>query len=197
MSDTPVGPGSWQASDGKWYRAEQAPNVQQPPPGWMQQGPQGAASMGVPGPLASWGERAVAYLIDAAILFVGFIAVAIVAAVLGVAVDFIGALVGMVGYLAIFGAGLYFMYMQGVTGASPGKKLTGLRVVGVQTGQPIGGGLGIVRYFAHIVDAMICYLGFLLPLFDEKRQTIGDKIIGTVVTTNAPKQSFGPELFTI
>lgn len=152
---------------------------------------------GVPGPLASWGERVIAYLIDTAILFVGWIAVFIVAAIFGAVVDVLGALVGIVGYVVVIGASFYFMYMQGVTGASPGKRLTGLRVVGEQTGVPIGGGLGIVRYFAHIVDALICYIGFLFPLWDAKRQTLADKIMTTVVTTSAPKQSFGPELFKI
>lgn len=31
MTDTSQGPGSWQASDGKWYPAEQHPGVQPPP----------------------------------------------------------------------------------------------------------------------------------------------------------------------
>lgn len=196
MSDTPVGPGSWQASDGKWYRAEQAPWAQAPFP-QNPYGMSGGTTTGGPGSLASWGERVLATLIAAAILFVGFLAIAVTSAILGAVVDVLGLLVGLVGYLAVTAASFYFMYMQGVTGATPGKKLTGLRVLGVQTGRPIGGGLGIVRNFAHVVDALICYIGFLFPLWDEKRQTIGDKIMGTVVTSNEPKQSFGPDIFTI
>lgn len=153
--------------------------------------------MGVQPPLASWGERVVAYLIDSALLFAGFAVVLLVSATLGAVVDVIGVLVAVLGYLAVIGANFYFMYMQGVTGASPGKKLTGLRVVGVQTGQPIGGGRGIVRSFAHLVDSLICNIGFLFPLWDEKRQTLGDKIMNTVVISRQPKQPFGPGLFTI
>ena len=192
MSDTPVGPGSWQASDGKWYPEEQAPGATPPPspaPGAA------GAPQGVPGPLASWGQRAIAFLIDAAIVFVGFILVIIVAGILGAIVDVIGVLVGLVGYLGLFGALIYFMYMQGETGASPGKKLTGLSVVGIQSGQPIGGGLGIVRYIAHFLDGLICNLGYLLPLVDEKNQTIADKVMSTVVVTGRPKQDFGPDIF--
>lgn len=192
MSDTPVGPGSWQASDGKWYPAEQAPGAVPAP------GPAGAAAAsGLPGPLASWGERAIAYLIDMAILLGGFVVVILVSAIAGAVVDVLGVLLGLVGYLVVTAAGFYFFYMQGVTGASPGKKLTGLRVVGTQTGAPIGGGLGIVRYLAHFLDALICYIGFLLPLWDAKRQTIADKVMNTVVTTGHAKESFGPELLKV
>jgi hypothetical protein len=38
MSDTPQGPGWWQASDGKWYAPETAPGA--PQPGFSQPGPQ-------------------------------------------------------------------------------------------------------------------------------------------------------------
>ena len=35
-------------------------------------------------------------------------------------------------------------------------------------------------FAAHGVDAIICYVGFLFPLWDAKRQTIADKIMSTV-----------------
>ena len=196
MSDTPAGPGSWQASDGKWYRAEQRPGAQPPPPPGAP-GFQHGSPPGVQAPLASWGERVVAYLIDGAILFAGFLVVFVVAAVFGAIVDFFGALIAFFGYLAVTGASFYFLYMQGATGASPGKRLTGLRVVGEHTGQPIGGRLGIVRGLAHVVDSLICSIGYLLPLWDAKRQTIADKIMNTVVIANQPKQPLGPEVFTV
>jgi uncharacterized RDD family membrane protein YckC len=203
MSDVPVGPGSWQASDGKWYPAEQAPGATPPPPpgyGGMPPapglgGPPPGMAYGSPGPLATWGQRVIAYLVDALILTVGWIAVAIAGAVFGAIVDVLGVLVTLVGYLGMFAVSLYFFYMTGAVGASPGKKLMGLKVVGIRTGQPIGGGLGIVRYLAHIVDALVCYLGFLLPLVDKQRQTIADKIMSTVVLADQPKQEFGPDLF--
>lgn len=50
-----------------------------------------------------------------------------------------------------------------------------------QTGQPIGVLMAFVRDICHFVDGVICYIGFLFPLWDAKRQTIADKIIGTVV----------------
>ena len=71
----------------------------------------------------------------------------------------------------------------GTTGQSYGKKIAGTRLILEATGQPPGGGLGIGRFFVHILDALPCYLGFLWPLWDSKRQTFADKILKTVVVT--------------
>lgn len=72
-------------------------------------------------------------------------------------------------------------YRQGTTGSSLGKTVMKIKLVSEKTGQPIGFGLAIVRDIAHIVDAIICFIGFLFPLWDAKRQTLADKIMTTVV----------------
>ena len=72
-------------------------------------------------------------------------------------------------------------YRQGTTGSSLGKSVMKVKVVSETTGQPIGFGMSVVRQVAHIVDAIICYIGFLFPLWDAKRQTLADKIMTTVV----------------
>ena len=71
-------------------------------------------------------------------------------------------------------------YRQGTTGSSIGKGIMKFKVVSEKTGQPIGFGLSIVRQLAHIVDGIICYIGYLFPLWDAKRQTLADKIMTTV-----------------
>jgi serine/threonine-protein kinase len=71
-------------------------------------------------------------------------------------------------------------YKQGRTGSSIGKSSMKFKVVSEATGQPIGVGMSLVRQLAHVIDAAICYIGFLFPLWDAKRQTIADKIVGTV-----------------
>ena len=71
-------------------------------------------------------------------------------------------------------------YRQGTTGSSIGKWIMKFKVVSEKTGQPIGFGMSIVRQIAHIVDAIICYIGYLFPLWDQKRQTLADKIMTTV-----------------
>jgi uncharacterized RDD family membrane protein YckC len=53
-------------------------------------------------------------------------------------------------------------------------------VVSEKDGRPIGFLMSIVRQIAHLVDSLICYIGYLFPLWDRKRQTIADKIVSTV-----------------
>ena len=61
-------------------------------------------------------------------------------------------------------------------------KQMGIRLLRESDGQPVGGGLGIARYFVHIVDGVPCIpLGYLWPLWDPKKQTFTDKIFSYVV----------------
>lgn len=194
MSDVAQGPGWWQASDGKWYPPEQAapqgppagfPPPAGPPAGYGQPAGYGAPAMGAPGAgagqLAEWPERALAGLID---LF----AIGIFANIVSFAISStLGSLLSLIG-LAF---AIYNAFLNGSTGRSVGKRIVGLKVVSEQTGQPIGGGLGVVRWIAHFVDSIICLVGWLFPLWDSKKQTIADKIMKTVVLTGQPKDSFG------
>jgi uncharacterized RDD family membrane protein YckC len=61
----------------------------------------------------------------------------------------------------------------------------GIKLVDERTGQPIGPGMSFVRDLAHTLDGFF-YLGYLWPLWDDKRQTFADKILSTVVV-EAPK----------
>ncbi|MFI5775734.1 RDD family protein [Nocardia sp. NPDC051570] len=92
----------------------------------------------------------------------------------GVALMFAGALVALVG-------GLYLLYREGVTGQTPGKKVLGIKLIREADGQTIGFGMSIVRRICHVVDGLPCYLGYLWPLWDDKRQTFADKILHTIV----------------
>jgi len=97
--------------------------------------------------------------------------------------------------VAAHNAGIYFVfllagiavtaynrwYQAGKTGQSWGKKVLNMSLIGEQTGQPIGPGKAFLRDICHIVDSVICYIGFLFPLWDAKRQTLADKIMQTVV----------------
>ena len=71
-------------------------------------------------------------------------------------------------------------YRQGRTGRSIGKSLLGFVVLSEKTWQPVGFGRSVVRQLAHIVDAIPCWVGFLFPLWDSKRQTLADKMMSTV-----------------
>ena len=73
-----------------------------------------------------------------------------------------------------------FGYRQGKTGQSIGKSVMKFKVISEKTWQPIGFWLSLVRQIAHNVDQLICYIGYLFPLWDDKRQTIADKLMNTV-----------------
>jgi uncharacterized RDD family membrane protein YckC len=78
-------------------------------------------------------------------------------------------------------------YRQGTTGSSVGKSMMKFKVISEKTGQPIGFVMSIVRQLAHIVDSAICYIGYLFPLWDAKRQTLADKIMTTVCVPLNPQ----------
>jgi uncharacterized RDD family membrane protein YckC len=84
----------------------------------------------------------------------------------------------LVGWIYLF---WNYGYRQGTTGSSVGKSVLRIKVVSEVTGQPIGFGMSVVRQIAHFIDAIICFIGFLFPLWDAKRQTLADKIMTTVV----------------
>ena len=73
-----------------------------------------------------------------------------------------------------------FCYRQGKTGQSIGKSVLKFKVISEKTWQPIGFWLSLVRQIVHYIDQLICYVGYLFPLWDDKRQTIADKLMSTV-----------------
>jgi uncharacterized RDD family membrane protein YckC len=134
----------------------------------------------VAGNYADWPKRAYAFLID---YFGAYLLAAIVYYWVSTG---LGALLS----LAALAWGVYNAYLAGQTGQSYGKKTAGTRLILEATGAPPGGGMGIGRFFLHILDFIpFCIpIGFLWPLWDSKRQTFADKILKTVVvTTDGPR----------
>lgn len=130
----------------------------------------GGNTMTSASPYASWIQRVGAYLIDVApiiILEVIFSRILVV---------YVLVLIASLGW-TIYNR----WYQAGTTGQSLGKKLLNLRLVSEETGQPIGMLMAFVRDICHIIDSVICFIGYLFPLWDSKRQTIADKIVKTVV----------------
>jgi uncharacterized RDD family membrane protein YckC len=133
---------------------------------------------------ASWLQRVGAYLVDAVVV----VPFALLAAFLGQSTDPVTGLPTLNAMYFVFIAlalvlnGYNRWYQAGRTGQSWGRKALGVRLVGEQTGQPIGPLLAFARDLAHFVDSIICYVGFLFPLWDAKRQTLADKLVKTVVT---------------
>ncbi len=94
-------------------------------------------------------------------------------------------LIGSVIMLAAFGWTIYNRWITaGRTGQSLGKRVTKISLISEATGQPIGALNAFLRDLVHILDA-IAYVGYLWPLWDEKRQTFSDKIMKTIVVRAA------------
>jgi len=152
---------------------------QQPPP-YGAPAAYGQPSWDAPptGDYASWLQRVGGYLLDALVMLPFYILVGIGAAVGGGG----GAALTVVGYLGAVIFGIWNqIFRQGKTGQSLGKEWVGITLLSERDGQPIGPGMTFVRALAHIVDALPCYIGFLWPLWDKKRQTFADKLCKTVV----------------
>lgn len=157
------------------------------------------------GPLADWGTRVAASLIDSLVQLIGGIpyVLGIVLFVIGApkpgldstgtqfeyarpdtgntGLMVVGGLLFVIGFLAALGLQIWNRaFKQGRTGQSIGKKVMGIRLVDEHSGQPIGAGMAFVRDLAHALDGAV-YIGYLWPLWDDKRQTFADKILNTVV----------------
>lgn len=185
---------------------EQTGQEQQPPPPQQQQpsyppppagydapppayggAPGGYAQVEPPGwymghKLANWPQRVGAFLIDYLVIVVP----------IGIAVALVspgrneqssgGALVAGLLYLIGLGVWIYNRwFMAGRTGQSWGKQALGIKLLRMDNGQPIGGGLAFARDITHIIDGLPCYIGYLWPIWDNRRQTFADKIVSTVV----------------
>jgi uncharacterized RDD family membrane protein YckC len=142
----------------------------------------GTAPMGPP--LASWGQRVGAYLIDGligtGILLAGFL----LGAILGTVSDALRVFFIVVGVVATIVFIGWNLVRQGKTGQTVGKGMINIRLVRLDGISPPGVGLSVGRYFLHVfIDGALCNLGYLWPLWDEKRQTFADKIVNTVVVT--------------
>ena len=161
-----------------------------PPPPFGGYQPSGYGTAPTAAALASWIQRVGASLIDYA-LFLPFVIMQVVLdpesgtttasgppVTEGSGNDLLILLVSVLG----LGVWVYNRYYLGGKGQSLGKKALGLTLVSESTGQPIGMGMAFVRDLAHIVDGLICDVGYLFPLWDEKRQTLADKIVSTLVT---------------
>ena len=181
----PAAPEPWgqpgaPAGDGQqWGQPSYGYGPAQGDPGWA-----GAAAAGPT--YAHWGLRVGAFLIDLLIPTVVFVVLLVIGAAISAATgDDGGAAFGIalvLGYLAYIGFWIWNSCLrQGRTGRSLGKSAVGTALVRASDGSYVGGGTAFVRELAHIIDGLPCYLGYLWPLWDDKRQTFSDKVCGTVV----------------
>lgn len=77
----------------------------------------------------------------------------------------------------------YQVYFVGKSGQTLGKKALGIKVVGMKTMAPVGFGGAILReVLGKFVSGIIPFaIGYLWMLWDKDKQTLHDKIAGTIV----------------
>ncbi|MGH3926364.1 MAG: RDD family protein [Pseudonocardiaceae bacterium] len=130
-----------------------------------------------PALLADFGTRTISFLIDYVIplIVVNFL-LSIGIATGSVALQTV---LTVGGYLGLLVFGLWnSCYRQGSTGQSIGRRVAKTKLVDIENGEPIGVRRALVRQFCHSLEFLI---GLLWPLWDGKRQTFADNIVGTVV----------------
>ena len=83
---------------------------------------------------------------------------------------------------------LYFALLEsGKHQATWGKRLLGIKVVGSQ-GERISFARATGRYFSKILSYMICYIGFIMMPFTNRKRALHDMIAGTYVVKSSFKQ---------
>ena len=172
--------------------------------------PYGGAGQAVPGskayveqhfgPVAGFGVRAGALVIDTLLSLIGVIPMVIGLVMLVVAapdVDELGytiegsadggtAAVGVIliglGILLTIGIQVWNrVFKMGRTGQSVGKKMLGISLVNEQTGRPIGALQAFLRELLAGLINQIFYLSYLWMLWDDNQQTLADKVVHSTV----------------
>jgi uncharacterized RDD family membrane protein YckC len=167
----PVPPGGWQDP------------IAQPGAGWHGR------------PLASWGSRVGATLIDAVILLVPVILLTIIVVGIAAGSDTGAVVTGLLGFLAyLVVAFLYAPLLMARDGARNGqtwgKQAVGVRVIR-NTGEPIGFGFAALREIAvkglavGIASSILPLIPWLLdvcwPLWDDENRALHDMVVSTHV----------------
>ncbi len=206
MSNVSQGPGWWMASDQRWYPPESHPSYRPPPPAIPAFGsyPGGQSfspnpSSHAPGgpPLADYGQRVGGWLIDWLILLV---ICGVLSAITHsfhyshVATTFNGYSsnnrtfrLGMPG--ALLSPVIVVAYGTLMCGSGRaqtlGMMVTKTKAVKVSTGAPIGYAAALGRALFEWLLAAVFFLPWVLdmlfPLWDSKKQTLHDKVSGTIV----------------
>jgi uncharacterized RDD family membrane protein YckC len=83
-------------------------------------------------------------------------------------------------YLLALGLG-YYVVCEAATGATLGKRMVGIRVVG-EDGEHVSFGSALVRNLLRLVDALFFYfVGFIFALLSTRGQRLGDRAAHTIV----------------
>lgn len=117
----------------------------------------------------SFGQRFLAAIIDGVILLIPLVILKY--AMPGIMQSFVGIIIQWL---------YYALQESGTNQATFGKKAMGLKVTNLQ-GDRISFGQASGRFFGKIISGLIILIGYLMMLWDDKKQTLHDKIAGTLV----------------
>jgi uncharacterized RDD family membrane protein YckC len=146
---------------------------------------------------AGWGQRVRARLIDQGptylglmIFSAGYLMVVVeLARSSESAPDYESAAIAMIIGVGVMLASMIWVaynrwMIAGRTGQSFGKRVTKIKLIGGESNAPIGPRNACIRDLVHLLDALTV-AGYLWPLWDDSRQTFADKIMKTIVVTDA------------
>jgi uncharacterized RDD family membrane protein YckC/Tfp pilus assembly major pilin PilA len=133
-------------------------------------------SSGGPLPYAGFWRRAGAYVID-------YVLVAVVFTIFGKA--FTGpshpSTSGLASLALLIGGCLYYVLLESSSmQATLGKRAVGIKVTDLD-GERIDFGRALGRMFGHILSFITFSIGFAMAVFTDRRQTLHDKLAGTLV----------------
>jgi uncharacterized RDD family membrane protein YckC len=140
-------------------------------------------------PIAGPTRRALAHVVDLVVIVATVVAIGIAILVLFLGATFSGAGEDLSGIgaglfmLVLFAAQwLYFVLFEAMRGATPGKRVFGLRVV-TTSGRPIGWGAAILRNLLRVADVLPAWylLGGVVMTASTRFQRLGDWVAGTLV----------------
>jgi uncharacterized RDD family membrane protein YckC len=165
-----------------------------PPGGWQQPIPQQA-----PGwhgrPLAGWGTRLAAYLIDGLILAVPVVILAVIVIAIAAGSDTGAIVTGIFGFLAylvvLFLYAPLLMARDGArNGQTWGKQMLDIRVIR-DGGEPMSFGWAALREIAvkgllvtlasSIIPFIPWFLNYFWPLWDDQNRALHDMVVSTHV----------------
>jgi uncharacterized RDD family membrane protein YckC len=84
--------------------------------------------------------------------------------------------------MSLFVAAVYYVVAEGLFGRTPGKHITGVRVIQMESGAVPGPGRAFLRTLLRLVDGLGGYLvGFIVVMVSRRRQRLGDMVAKTLV----------------
>jgi len=128
---------------------------------------------------AGFGRRLVAFMLDG--IFVAIITI-ITALILVIALNLSKSdLESFASILQLGISWLYFAFAESSgTQATLGKQIMGLKVTD-ERGKKVSFGKASGRYFSKILSTLILFIGYLMPLWTEKKQALHDIISGCLI----------------